>query len=77
MTSIDVDATSSRHNDVNTMSFLSHVPVGYALADLTNRKILNIWTDRSEQTVEIQIRMLLKEESDQGLLSYFHFTCII
>ena len=30
--------------------------------------ILNIGTDRSEQTVQTQIRLLLKEQSDQGLL---------
>ena len=30
--------------------------------------ILNIGTDRSEQTVETQIRLLLTEQSDQGLL---------
>ena len=30
--------------------------------------ILNIGTDRSEQTVETQIRLLLMEQSDQGLL---------
>ena len=30
--------------------------------------ILNIDTDRSEQTVQTQIRLLLMEQSDQGLL---------
>ena len=30
--------------------------------------ILNIGTDRSEQTVQTQIRLLIKEQSDQGLL---------
>ena len=30
-------------------------------------KILNGMTDRSEQTVQTQIRLLLKEQSDQGL----------
>ena len=30
--------------------------------------ILNIGTDRSEQTVQTQIRLLLKEQSDQCLL---------
>ena len=30
-------------------------------------KILSIGTDRSEQTVQTQIRLLLKEQSDQGL----------
>ena len=29
-------------------------------------KILNIGTDRSGQTVQTQIRLLLKEQSDQG-----------
>ena len=30
--------------------------------------ILNIGTDRSEQTVQTQIRLLLMEQSDQGLI---------
>ena len=30
-------------------------------------KVLNIGTDRSEQTVQTQIRLLLKEQSDQGI----------
>ena len=30
--------------------------------------ILNIGTDRSEQTVQTQIRLLFMEQSDQGLL---------
>ena len=30
--------------------------------------ILNIRTDKSEQTVQTQIRLLLTEQSDQGLL---------
>ena len=30
--------------------------------------IINIGTDRSEQTVQTQIRLLLMEQSDQGLL---------
>ena len=30
--------------------------------------ILNIGTDKSEQTVQTQIRLLLLEQSDQGLL---------
>ena len=29
--------------------------------------ILNFWRDRSEQTVQTQIRLLLEEQSDQGL----------
>ena len=29
--------------------------------------ILNFWTDRSGQTVQTQIRLLLEEQSDQGL----------
>ena len=28
---------------------------------------LSFWTDRSRQTVQIQIRLLLEEQSDQGL----------
>ena len=30
-------------------------------------KLLNVGTDRAEQTVQTQIRLLLKEQSDQGL----------
>ena len=29
--------------------------------------MLNSWTDRSGQTVQTQIRLLLEEQSDQGL----------
>ena len=29
--------------------------------------ILSFWTDRSEQKVQTQIRLLLEEQSDQGL----------
>ena len=29
--------------------------------------ILNFWTERSGQTVQTQIRLLLEEQSDQGL----------
>ena len=32
-----------------------------------NNKISNVETARSEQTVQTQIRLLLKEQSDQGL----------
>ena len=35
---------------------------------VTTVMILNIGTDRSEQTVQTQIRLLLMEQSDQGLL---------
>ena len=34
---------------------------------LVTLKIFDIDIDRSEQTVETQIRLLLKEQSDQGL----------
>ena len=33
----------------------------------TTVKFLNFRTDRSGQTVQTQIRLLLKEQSDQGL----------
>ena len=36
---------------------------------------ISFWTDRSEQTVHTQIRLLLEEQSDQGfhcLLFLFH-----
>ena len=42
-------------------------PQGFATAPSTVI-ILNCWTDRSGQTIQIQIRMLLEEQSDQGLL---------
>ena len=32
-----------------------------------NVMTLSFWTDRSEQTVQTQIRLLLEEQSDQGL----------
>ena len=36
--------------------------------------ILNFWTDRSGQTMQTQIRLLLEEQSDQGLhCLLFHF----
>ena len=38
------------------------------LWDISTVIILNIGTDRSEQTVRTQIRLLLMEQSDQGLL---------
>ena len=39
-----------------------------SLEDVTTVIILNIGTDKSEQTVQTQIRLLLMEQSDQGLL---------
>ena len=37
--------------------------------------ILSFWTDMSEQAVQTQIRLLLEEQSDQGLhcLPFFQF----
>ena len=40
----------------------------YRKSYCTTAIILNIGTDRSEQTVQTQIRLLLMEQSDQGLL---------
>ena len=40
----------------------------FALLKVVTVIILNIGTDRSEQTVQTQIRLLLMEQSDQGLL---------
>ena len=39
---------------------------------------LSFRTDRSGQTVQIQIRMLLEEQSDQGLycLQFLDFVCV-
>ena len=48
-----------------------YLPVALAfLADeiVSTVIILNIGTDKSEQTVQTQIRLLLMEQSDQGLL---------
>ena len=57
-----------------------HFPVSQTKTDVTCQPIahsqpliytviiLNIGTDRSEQTVKTQIRLLLMEQSDQGLL---------
>ena len=38
----------------------------YMYTEITEM-ILSFWTDRSEQTVQTQIRLLLVEQSDQGL----------
>ena len=35
--------------------------------DVSNVMTLSFWTDRSRQTVQTQIRLLLEEQSDQGL----------
>ena len=42
--------------------------VNSSYGDLPTVIILNIGTDRSEQTVQTQIRLLVVEQSDQGLL---------
>ena len=42
---------------------------------ICNLMILSFWTDRSGQTVQTQIRLLLEEQSDQGfhcLLFHLH-----
>ena len=39
----------------------------YMYTELVAIKILSIWTDRSEQALQNQIRLLQKEQSDQGL----------
>ena len=46
-----------RRDDRDNLGIISHTVI-----------ILNIGTDRSEQTVQTLIRLLLKEQSDQGLL---------
>ena len=48
---------------------------GFASFKMITVIILNIGTDRSEQTVQTQIRLLLMEQSDQGLLCLLFF-CI-
>ena len=50
-------------------SFLSHkLPTTYmAFLMVYTIMILSFRTDRSEQTVQTQIRLLLEEQSDQGL----------
>ena len=40
----------------------------FLFVNMTTVIILNIGTDRSEQTVQTQIRLLHEEQSDQGLL---------
>ena len=40
--------------------------VSFILLSITVQ-ILCIWTDRSHQTVQTKIRLLLKKQSDQGL----------
>ena len=46
----------------------SYLPYVFVNPNLCTVIILNIGTDRSEQTVQTQIRLLLMEQSDQGLL---------
>ena len=47
--------------------------VRFSLEGAHTAVILNFWTDRSGQTVQTQIRLLLEEQSDQGFhCSLFH-----
>ena len=39
--------------------------------------VISFWTDRSEQTVQTQIRLLLEEQSDQGLHCLLNSVSII
>ena len=43
------------------------VQSSYLVSKITTAMILKFWTDRSGQTVPTQIRLLLEEQSDQGL----------
>ena len=44
--------------------------------DVSTVMTLSFWTDRSGQTVQTQIRLLLEEQSDQGLhCLLFHLHC--
>ena len=54
-----------RLSDHNDMTFIA-VYLGCKPIQLTV-KILCIGTDRSQQTVQTKIRLLLKKQSDQGL----------
>ena len=57
-------------------SMLSNPPTTQTGSNLLSQKesaglftimVLNFWTDRSGQTVQTMIRLLLEEQSDQGL----------
>ena len=49
------------------MHLLQNSPDNWGMITLYTVKILCIGTDRSHQTVQTKIRLLLKKQSDQGL----------
>ena len=57
-----IQCNSSKSYEI-PLFLVSSVFVGQACTIM----ILNFWTDRSGQTVQPQIRLLLEEQSDQGL----------
>ena len=49
------------------MDFYARVDVNFARVYSITVQILSIGTDRSQQTVQTKIRLVLKKQSDQGL----------
>ena len=64
----EVNSQDSDHLSSVIRIFAFH-NVDFPLSDQSTfyRKILCIGTDRSQQTVQTKIRLLLKKQSDQGL----------
>ena len=56
------------HNKISNYSLSLEIDMHFiANPSLCTVKILCIGTDRSQQTVQTKIRLLLKKQSDQGL----------
>ena len=52
------------------------ISIAYYLFSFVIVMIFNFWTDRSGQTVQTQIRLLLQEQSDQGLYLLLIHLCL-
>ena len=61
------------HTDISWLNVLIGVKktedvfITISVITVNTVMILSFWTDRSGQTVQTQIRLLLEEQSDQGL----------
>ena len=68
---MDRDISSKGHCEKlsHFLDHVSHTELGLLSSVTSNkyRTILCIGTDRSQQTVQTKIRLLLKKQSDQGL----------
>ena len=60
--------TCKQYVENRAIRFPQHFKIVNSHRDYLTVIILNIGTDRSKQTVQTQIRLLLMEQSDQGLL---------